>query len=359
MTSEINEKLQSGIKHQQDGNLVAAEVLYKEILEESPNQPDALHLLGVLAYQIGEYDVAEELITHAIESNNQMADYHNNLGEVLRVTHRTEAALEEYRIALSLDPDHENANQNLEKLTSGNTLVLKNKKATTPSEQIPQVRHALPSYLLSMDDEPVLPSQYLIDLSLLAASKASKIKLDDIQHHFESDAAQFINVWPGEHYRLLAALVDTLKPKLVIEIGTATGASALTMKKYLSADGEIITYDITPWNEYPGSGMQEHDFDAQLQQRLIDLSNPSQAATEYSTLEQADIIFADASKEQDMEQKFCELFASLTFKKPPLIIFDDIRVMPMLNIWRNIKHPKLDISSFGHWTGTGLVEWGK
>jgi len=364
MISAINEKLQSGVKHQQDGDLIAAETLYKEILEESPNHPDALHLLGVLAYQIGEYDVAEDLITHAIESNDQVADYRNNLGEVLRITHRTEAAIEQYKLALSLDPDHENAKQNLEKLTSVNIKQIPentttgNIKPISSSDQIPEVRHALPSYLLSMDDEPNQPNQYLIDLSLLAASKANKIKLDDIQQNFDSDAAQFIDVWPGEHYRFLAALVDTIKPKLIIEIGTATGASALTMKKYLPTNSKIISYDITPWYDYPGSGLQEHDFDSQLQQRLIDLSNPNQSITEYAILEQADMIFADASKEHAMEQKFCELFESLSFKKPPLIIFDDIRVMPMLSIWRNIQHPKLDISSFGHWTGTGLVEWG-
>ena len=28
-----------------------------------------------------------------------------------------------------------------------------------------------------------------------------------------------------------------------------------------------------------------------------------------------------------------------------------------LRIWRAIARPKLDVTSFGHWTGTGLVEW--
>jgi hypothetical protein len=29
----------------------------------------------------------------------------------------------------------------------------------------------------------------------------------------------------------------------------------------------------------------------------------------------------------------------------------------MLRFWRELKKPKLDISSFGHWTGTGMVMW--
>jgi hypothetical protein len=38
-------------------------------------------------------------------------------------------------------------------------------------------------------------------------------------------------------------------------------------------------------------------------------------------------------------------------------MFDDIRFWNMLRIWRNVAAPKLDITSFGHWSGTGLVDW--
>jgi len=48
---------------------------------------------------------------------------------------------------------------------------------------------------------------------------------------------------------------------------------------------------------------------------------------------------------------------SVRFAAPPLIIMDDIRVWNMLAIWRRIDRPKLDLTSFGHWTGTGLVDW--
>jgi hypothetical protein len=32
--------------------------------------------------------------------------------------------------------------------------------------------------------------------------------------------------------------------------------------------------------------------------------------------------------------------------------------MPMLGVWRGIARPKLDLTSFGHGSGTGLVRWG-
>jgi hypothetical protein len=39
------------------------------------------------------------------------------------------------------------------------------------------------------------------------------------------------------------------------------------------------------------------------------------------------------------------------------LVFDDIRIWNMLRIWREIVRPKLDLTSFGHWTGTGIVDW--
>jgi hypothetical protein len=29
----------------------------------------------------------------------------------------------------------------------------------------------------------------------------------------------------------------------------------------------------------------------------------------------------------------------------------------MIELWRNVQKPKLDLTSFGHWSGTGLIDW--
>jgi hypothetical protein len=42
-----------------------------------------------------------------------------------------------------------------------------------------------------------------------------------------------------------------------------------------------------------------------------------------------------------------------TFK---LLIVDDIQFVNMIDFWRSISSPKLDVSSFGHWSGTGIVD---
>ena len=53
------------VKQHQAGNLREAEDLYRQILRAEPRHGDALHLLGVIAHQVGRHDVAVEYIRKA------------------------------------------------------------------------------------------------------------------------------------------------------------------------------------------------------------------------------------------------------------------------------------------------------
>ena len=48
------------MQHHGAGELSKAEGIYQEILKADPNQPAALHLLGVIAHQTGNNDIAVE-----------------------------------------------------------------------------------------------------------------------------------------------------------------------------------------------------------------------------------------------------------------------------------------------------------
>jgi len=129
------------------------------------------------------------------------------------------------------------------------------------------------------------------------------------------------------------------------------------MKTFLQPEAKIITYDIVPWDQISGTALQQNDFDAQLEQRVHDLTDESLQYTQIDTIEQADIIFVDAAKDFIVEKKLCSLFDKVRFKNPPIIIFDDIKMISMIELWRRIHYPKIDVTSFGHWSGTGIVEW--
>ena len=57
------------------------------------------------------------------------------------------------------------------------------------------------------------------------------------------------------------------------------------------------------------------------------------------------------------EPAFLALLASAPLStRPRWLLLDDIRFLQMVNCWRSIASPKLDLTSFGHWSGTGLVD---
>jgi len=219
------------------------------------------------------------------------------------------------------------------------------------------IRHTKPTYALSLDDEPIKPDKFLVELSFRAIENISKINLRDMPKLFGKKVGRWINTWPGEHYIILSSIVRLLCPSLIIEIGTSTGASCLCMKKYLPLRGKIITYDLIPWNQFKRTGLNKNDFDDQLEQRVLDLTKPVNQKTQKKLFKKANIIFIDAAKDFKTEEVLSNFLDSIKFDIPPLVIFDDIRLLPMLEFWRNIKHPKMDITSLGHWAGTGIVHW--
>jgi tetratricopeptide (TPR) repeat protein len=105
--------LRLALESHQAGRLEEAAARYREILASEPRDIDALHFLGVVAYQRRQYDEAERLISGALELNDANAPAHNNLGNVFRDQNRIDPALACYRKALALAPDYLDACVNL------------------------------------------------------------------------------------------------------------------------------------------------------------------------------------------------------------------------------------------------------
>ena len=96
----------AGLAHHQAGRLAQAETHYRETLALQPDHADALHLLGVIASQIGRHDVAVDLIGRAIAHDQTSSLYYSNHGLALAGLRRFEEAIKSYDRALSLRPDN-------------------------------------------------------------------------------------------------------------------------------------------------------------------------------------------------------------------------------------------------------------
>ena len=109
----LSESLAIAIQHHQTGQLDVAEQIYQQILAAEPNHADALHLLGVIASQVGRHEIAVEYISRAIEMNGTESAFHSNLGNAFQAQGKLEKAIASHRRALELNPDGAEAHYNL------------------------------------------------------------------------------------------------------------------------------------------------------------------------------------------------------------------------------------------------------
>ncbi|HEY2342365.1 MAG TPA: tetratricopeptide repeat protein [Chthoniobacteraceae bacterium] len=95
------------------GRLAEAEAIYRKILAAEPDQPQALHLLGILASQTGRNDTAIELLGRVVAARPDYAQARCDLGNAYQGAGKFTEAVASYREALRLAPDFADANNNL------------------------------------------------------------------------------------------------------------------------------------------------------------------------------------------------------------------------------------------------------
>jgi predicted O-methyltransferase YrrM len=217
-----------------------------------------------------------------------------------------------------------------------------------------RARHFELSLVSPLDEAAGSTPPDLVDFGLRASLEAGSVDLHAL-HDRSSTARHYLSTFPGEHYHLLASLVGGLLPKRVTEIGTYTGLSALTILSALEVGAHVTTYDVIPWDRVDGSALRMADFvDGRLEQRIGDLADADFYRQNEADLAESDFIFVDGPKDGRFEPAFLELLLKTPRTKRALLMFDDIRLWNMLQVWADLDLPKLDLTSFGHWSGTGI-----
>jgi protein O-GlcNAc transferase len=93
MRSSLAKALSDAFEHHAHGRLAEAEAGYRSVLQSVPDQPDALHRLGLIAHQVGRDETAVDLIDRAITINPAHPTYYNDAGIVLHALGRYDAAV--------------------------------------------------------------------------------------------------------------------------------------------------------------------------------------------------------------------------------------------------------------------------
>lgn len=103
-----NELRRAFALHQQ-GDIDAAEPLYRRIIARYPTQFDALNLLGIIQAGRGHSAEALDLLSRAIVIHSQQPETHTAYGDALVHEERLAEALASYNRALQLRPDYPEA----------------------------------------------------------------------------------------------------------------------------------------------------------------------------------------------------------------------------------------------------------
>jgi len=97
----------------QCGKLDEAETVYNSLLKKNPRDSDALHYLGLIAFQKHNYSDAIKLIEAAIKINNKIPGFHCNLGNAYKASRQFDSAIAAFLEAVRLDPKFHAAHSNL------------------------------------------------------------------------------------------------------------------------------------------------------------------------------------------------------------------------------------------------------
>ena len=105
--------LKRAFKKHLAGRLEEAETLYKKVLAAKPDQPEALHMMGLVNQRLGKNGFAKQLINKSLSVRPGNAKARYNLATILKNEGNVTAAVAEYRRTVDTDPNFSEAHNNL------------------------------------------------------------------------------------------------------------------------------------------------------------------------------------------------------------------------------------------------------
>lgn len=174
--------------------------------------------------------------------------------------------------------------------------------------------------------------------------KLNQIDLTELSRYIleEEFRSYFLADCGKEHYKLISYLSTQFNDSLLLDIGTYKGCSSLALS--YNKSNEIISFDIIH-NLKRLSGHPEN-----ISYIVDDVLKDS-----YSwMIMKSPFIILDTYHDGTFEEQFYNKLKDLCYEG--ILLVDDIYLnKEMKYFWDSIEHKKIDISQFGHHSGTGLV----
>jgi tetratricopeptide (TPR) repeat protein len=104
-SKQTQQLLNQGVQWLQKGDLDRASGLFSSALDLSPADPDALHMMGVVAKNQNRLNDAETFFRRSLEAEARQPQVLNNLANLLRGTDRVDEAIGLYEKAVTMQPE--------------------------------------------------------------------------------------------------------------------------------------------------------------------------------------------------------------------------------------------------------------
>ena len=104
LTTQKRISLAEAIQLFQSGAAEVAMDICNRLLTRNPNQPEVLHLLGLIELKGGRFSEAHSLLAQALSFCPEQAEFHNDMGLVCMEMGNYESALSSFRAAITLQP---------------------------------------------------------------------------------------------------------------------------------------------------------------------------------------------------------------------------------------------------------------
>lgn len=167
-----------------------------------------------------------------------------------------------------------------------------------------------------------------------------------------STHCDYINKPAGEeHYKLISFLASQMPAySYLIDIGTYYGLSSLALAR--DGNKNVITYDVFDYitDDFNINTIKKHP---NITFKIMDCLN------DFTVVLKSPFIVLDVDPHNGLQER--EILSQLKDKDyKGLVLLDDIHLnKDMESMWNDITEKKIDVTKYGHWSGTGLVLFDK
>ena len=105
----VQQHLDNAINYHQQGDFQQAAQIYRQLLQENPDQPDVLHLLGIVTSQLGQDIQAIEIINQAIAKSPDSENYYTDLALIHFNSGHHDEAVKICEQTLQMNPENTSA----------------------------------------------------------------------------------------------------------------------------------------------------------------------------------------------------------------------------------------------------------